>query len=117
MINLKFSDTDNDKTLQISLSTPGQYVEIILGVLFGISLLIVAGFYAFKTLVKPNITTPRPIRLVRRNLTNRFGLAALFTPERQDQEPILDNLINLDAIANDDDVVWSNDTSLELKIK
>ena len=104
MINL-LMDKDN-KSVQINISTSGTYIEIALGVLFAFLLLIVAVFYLYKMCFKPDLTTPRPIRVVRRNLAQRLGLSDIFTPKesRPDQEPILDD-------ANADEIVQMNDVS------
>jgi len=104
VISLKISDNDN-RSLQLSISTPAFYVEIIFGVLFAILVLVVACFYIYKKCFKPNLATPRPIRAVRKRLTERLGLSDLFTPERsQDHEPILTD-------ANADEIVQMNDVS------
>ena len=105
--NINILLSDKDKNVQISILTSGSYVEIAVGTVFGLLGFIVISFYVYKKCFRPDLTTPRPIKLLRRNFTQRLGLGSLFTPQSQeDQHSILD--VSLDCV---DNAVGSNDGS------
>ena len=101
-----FTDAKDQKSVQISIATSSQYVEIIVGVVLTVLALLVIGFYSYKKCFRPDLATPRPIRIIRQNLTERFGLRSLFTPNRQDHA----NNLN-DAILLNESYTGSNDVS------
>jgi len=81
-VNINVLLSDKDKNVQISISTSGSYVEIAVGTVFGLLGFLVISFYVYKKCFRPDLTTPRPIKLLRRNFTERLGLGSLFTPDR-----------------------------------